>query len=147
MKSPIFAALAALSLVAACAPTPPPPRPVPQAAPTPPPAMPTGDGRVATLNFPPMSTELNQMARINLTPVVERLLANPGSRVVITTYSGPSTAPMARERAAVLRQILIDRGVSADRIRVVNGRMARGADVDGVQLQVQDGPTRRNTAI
>lgn len=143
MKTPILAALAGLSLLAACAETPPPPRPIPQAAPTPPPAMPTGDGRVATLNFAPMSTELNQMARINLTPVAERLLANPGSRVVITTYSGPSTAPMARERAAVLRQILIDRGVSADRIRVVNGRMMRGADVDGVQLQVQDGPGRR----
>ena len=145
MKTPIFAALAGLSLLAACASTPPPaPRPMPVAAPAPAPAMPTGDGRVAVLNFAPMSVEMNQMGRSNFAPVADRLLANPQSLVAITTYAGPREAPMARERANIVRQMLIDRGIAPSRIRVVNAPMARGADGDGVQLQVMDGPTRRS---
>jgi len=143
MKSPLFAGLAAVALLAACAETPPPARPIPQAAPVPPPAMPTGDGRIATINFMPMSAVLSQMANANLGFVTERLMANPQSRVMITTYGGPNDGAIARERGAAVRQTLLDRGVAADRIRVTNARMTRGAAADGVQVQVSDGQARR----
>ena len=143
MKSPLFAGFAAIALLAACAETPPPARPIPQAAPVPPPAMPTGDGRIATLNFTPMSAAMGQMASANLGLVTERMLANPQSRVLITTYAGPNDGAIARERGQAVRQTLLDRGVTADRIRVTNARLTRGAAADAVQLQVSDGPNRR----
>jgi len=149
MKSPLFAGLAAVALLAACAETPPPARPIPQAAasmPTPAmpqPAMPTGDGRIATINFTPMSAGLSPMASSNLGLVTERLMANPRSRVVITTYAGPNDSLISRERGQAVRQALLDSGVTPDRIRVTNARMTRGAAADGVQVQVSDGPTRR----
>lgn len=143
MKSPLFAGFAAIALFAACAETPPPARPIPQAAPVPPPAMPTGDGRIATLNFMPMSAALSQMSSANLALVTERLMANPRSRAMITTYAGPNDSAIARERGVAVRQALLDRGVTADRIRVTNARMTRGAAADGVQVQVSDGQARR----
>ena len=146
MKLSLIAALGGISFLAACASPPPPPapRPIPMANPTPPPAMPTGDGRVATVTFDANSAEFTQAGRSNIGPVAMRMMNSPESRAVITTYSGPRESGMARQRAAAVRQFLIDGGVPAQRIRVVNGRMMPNADVNGVQVQVQDGPARRS---
>lgn len=140
MMKPLFGALAAATLLAACASDAPPPRPMAQAPAQPvaaPPAMPTGDGRVASMNFADMSGDLTESGRGNLGPVVDRLMANPNSRVMITTYSARGDMPMARTRGQAVRQALIDRGVPANRIRVMNAGMMRGADGNAVQVQVR----------
>jgi outer membrane protein OmpA-like peptidoglycan-associated protein len=130
-------ALAAAVLLAACAQTPPPPpprpAPVPIAAPTPP----TGDGRVAAVRFEPGSQALSPMARAGLTPLLERLTANPRALVTITSYSERTDLATARARAQAVRNALTEQGVAARRIRVVNAGMMTNAESDVVQVQLR----------
>jgi hypothetical protein len=44
---------------------------------------------------------------------------------------------MARTRAAAVRQALLDRGVPANRIRVMQGRAGGGMDAGAVQVNVR----------
>jgi outer membrane protein OmpA-like peptidoglycan-associated protein len=143
MLKPLLGALAALALLGACS-SPPPPRPVAQApvVVVPPPAVPTGDGRVATIRFDPMSSVLTPLARAELGPVLDRLMANPGTPVRITSYSERDAMPLSRERTQTIRLALTERGVPTARIRVLNARLMPNADPDVVQVQVQ-GPASR----
>lgn len=134
---PLLGALALAALLGACS-SPPPPRPVAQApAPIPPPAMPTGDGRVAAIRFDPMSSVLTPMARAELGPVLDRLMANPGVPVRITSYAATPDMPLARERTQTIRMALTERGVNRNRIRVLNARMMPNADPNVVQVEVR----------
>ncbi|MBY0337764.1 MAG: OmpA family protein [Acetobacteraceae bacterium] len=113
--------------------------PAPMMAPSPPPApapapMPRGDGRSATLNFD--GDTLTQANQEQLSPVVERLMANRRSRVTIATHAGREDRAMARSRAQAVRQALIDAGVPANRIRTVNAT-ARGMSPNEVMVQVR----------
>jgi len=138
MKFPSIAALAGLSLLGACAQVPP-VTPVVRAVPAPAPVvMPAQDGRSANLDFEPMSAELQASARSGIALVGDRLRDNPLSRVTITTHTAPQRAPLARQRVMAVRQALVADGVSASRIRVVNLPMVPDANVNGVQLRVQD---------
>jgi outer membrane protein OmpA-like peptidoglycan-associated protein len=143
LLKPFLGALAAVALLGACS-SPPPPRPVAQAPAVviPPPATPTGDGRVAAIRFDPMSSVLTPMARAELGAVLDRLMANPGTPVRITSYSGRDAMPLSRERTQTIRMALTERGVSTTRIRVLNARMMPNADPDVVQVQV-NGPASR----
>jgi len=144
LLKPFLGALAAVALLGACA-SPPPPQPVARAAAapvTPPPAAPTGDGRVAAVRFDAMSSVLTPMARAELGPVLDRLMANPNTPVRITSYSSRDAMPLSRERTQAIRMALTERGVSRTRIRVLNARMMPNADPDVVQVQVQ-GPASR----
>ncbi|WP_421988687.1 hypothetical protein [Roseococcus sp.] len=139
MLKPLLGAFSAVALLAACASEPPPPpRPATVAAPViPAPAAPTGDGRVAAVRFDAASSVLTPMARAELGPVLDRLMANPGTPVRITSYSSREDMPMARERTQTIRMALTERGVSRGRIRVMNARLMPNADPDVVQVQVQ----------
>ncbi len=131
-------ALAGVLLLAACADPAPPARPVVQAPPPMPAAapvqMPTGDGRVTTLNFTAGMTDFDA-ARLNGT--LERLNANPRAVATIATYSNRAGMDVARSRARAVRQALLDRGIAPNRVRIVNGGMVRGADADAVQITVR----------
>ena len=139
----LFGALSAAALLAACASEPAPrpmPAPMPMAAapaPAPMPAAPMGDGRMADIMFDGSSTDLNDAGRTSLGPVADRLGSNPRSRVTIMTHADRAGAGMARTRAAAVRQAMIDRGVAANRIRVVAGRPMRGMDPSGVHVMVR----------
>ncbi|WP_207540838.1 OmpA family protein [Sabulicella rubraurantiaca] len=141
IQKPLFAALAVTALLAACANPAPPARPVtyapPVAAAPPPPAAPTGDGRVTHLRFDPRSGTLPDEAMVNLGPAVDRLNDNPRARVTITTYANRDGTQVARSRAQAIRQAMIERGIAANRIRIVNAGMARGADPEMVQVAVR----------
>ncbi|MCW8087471.1 OmpA family protein [Sabulicella glaciei] len=142
IQKPLFAALAVTALLAACANPAPPARPVaPQSAPVaaapPPPAAPTGDGRVTHVRFDPTSSTLPDEAMANLGPAVDRLNDNPRTRMTITTYANRQGTQVARSRAQAIRQAMIERGIPANRIRVVNAGMARGAEPDMVQVAVR----------
>ncbi|TCI00081.1 hypothetical protein EJV46_05345 [Roseococcus sp. SYP-B2431] len=144
MLKPFLGALAAVALLGACS-SPPPARPVAQApaAPVvPQPAAPTGDGRVAAIHFEPMSSVLTPQARAELGPVLDRLMANPGTPVRITSYSARDAMPLSRERTQAIRMALSERGVPSARIRVLNARMMPNADPDVVQVQVQGQASR-----
>lgn len=138
LHKPTLAALAAAALLAACADPAPPARPVMQAPPPMPAAapvqMPTGDGRVTTLNFTAGAADFDA-ARLGA--AVDRLNANPRARVTIATYSSRAGMGVARARAQAVRQALVDRGIAPNRIRIVNGGMMRGADADAVQVSVR----------
>jgi outer membrane protein OmpA-like peptidoglycan-associated protein len=96
-----------------------------------------GDGRMADIMFDGTSTDLNDAGRNNLGPIADRLMANPRSRVTIMTHADRNGAAMARTRAAAVRQAMIDRGVPANRIRVVASRPTRGMDPNGVHVMVR----------
>ena len=138
----LFGALSAAALLAACA-SEPAPRPMPApapmaAAPAPAPApAPMGDGRMADIMFDGTSTDLNDAGRNNLGPIADSLSSNPRSRVTIMTHADRAGAAMARTRAAAVRQAMIDRGVAANRIRVVAGRPMAGMDPNGVLVMVR----------
>lgn len=137
---PLFGALAAAALLSACTTPPPPARPVAQAPAvpvTPPPAAPTGDGRVAAIRFDADSDLLTPMARAELSPVLDRLMANPAAPVHITSYSARDAMPLARQRTQAIRTALAEHGVRAHRIRVLNARPMAGSDPDVVQVQVR----------
>jgi len=139
MRKTFLGGLAAAALLGACSSPPPPPRRVAQtpAPVVPAPADPTGDGRVATIRFDAMSSVLTSGARAELGPVLDRLLANPGAPVRITSYSSREAMPLSRERTQAIRMALTERGVPSARIRVLNARMMPNADPDIVQVQVQ----------
>ncbi len=103
----------------------------------PPPAVPTGDGRVAAIRFDPMSSVLTPTARAELGAVLDRLMANPGTPVRVTSYSSREAMPLSRERTQAIRMALTERGVSRTRIRVLNARMMPNADPDVVQVEVR----------
>ncbi|MBS7813054.1 CpaD family pilus assembly lipoprotein [Roseococcus pinisoli] len=144
---PFLGALAAIALLSACS-SPPPPRPVAQAPAvpvTPPPAAPTGDGRVAAIRFDANSNVLTPMARAELGPVLDRLMANPNTPVRITSYSTREAMPLSRERTQAIRAALTDRGVSSSRIRVLNARPMANSDPDVVQVEVRGPASRAQT--
>jgi outer membrane protein OmpA-like peptidoglycan-associated protein len=138
MSLKIFSgALAATALLAACAQTPPPPPPRPAPVPIAAPAPPTGDGRVAAVRFEPGSSTLTPAERTGLTPVLERLAANPRAPVTITSYSERMNVTTSRARGAAVRAMLLENGVARSRIRVVSAGMMANADPDVVQVQVR----------
>jgi len=142
LNKSLFGALSAVALLAACAREPAPrpmPAPMPMAAaPAPAPApAPMGDGRMADIMFDGTSTDLNDAGRNGLGPMADRLSANPRSRVTIMTHADRAGAAMARTRAAAVRQAMIDRGVAANRIRVVAGRPASNMEPNSVHLMVR----------
>ncbi|MDB5411884.1 MAG: OmpA family, partial [Rubritepida sp.] len=93
--------------------------------------------RVAAVRFDPTANTLNPAARSELGPVLDRLMANPREPVLVTSYSDRADMPLARERTQAVRAALIERGVTASRIRVMNSRMMNDADPNVVQVQVR----------
>ncbi|MFL1463922.1 hypothetical protein ACI6QG_17055 [Roseococcus sp. DSY-14] len=126
-----LAALAGAALLAACAgPAAPPPRqpihipPMPAAQPA---QAPLGDGRVTMLEFSPGAATLPEGAAGVLDAAVARLGANPRAVAVVTAPATRQGMALAQERAQAVRQALLDRGVSARRIRLVHGRLGPDA--------------------
>jgi outer membrane protein OmpA-like peptidoglycan-associated protein len=127
-------ALATAVLLAACAQTPPPPPARPAPTPVAAPAPPTGDGRVAAVRFEPGASTLSPAERSGLTPVLDRLAANPRAPVTITSYAERTNFATSRARGAAVRAMLIENGVARSRIRVVTAGMMANADPDVVQV-------------